>query len=214
MPEPTKAAAEGMTLASEKQGLLDLMGKGESVHWQMGVRYNNIVDHKLAEAAGYKTARDFFAKEIREVSQATLSEYGAVAKSFPEAEAREHGCTKLALLLTYEAAIDAGPLAGTPDDVIIRFPGKDAVVVEKRFRECSVANLMAALQGVKAPAKALPDADQQAVKRMHQVIEEVLGGRGTVMLEARTRGRGTVVDLKGIPLAKLATVLDALKSAL
>lgn len=35
-----------------------------------------------------------------------------------------------------------------------------------------------------------------------------------MMLEARIRGRATVVDHKGIPMAKLATVLDAFKSAL
>lgn len=49
-------------------------------------------------------------------------------------------------------------------------------MVEKRLRGCSVADLLAALQGVKAPGQTLPEADQQALQRMHAVIDEVLGG--------------------------------------
>ena len=82
-----------LTLNGEKQAIVDLLARGEDAHCEMGVHYNNIVDNKLAEQAGYATAQKFFAKEIAEVSQASLGEYGAVAKTCSEDEAEERAAS-------------------------------------------------------------------------------------------------------------------------
>lgn len=60
-------------LAKQKQAILDLFVEGEIAHWKIGLRYNHIVQEKLAEKAGYTHARDFFAAEVKAIAQATLS---------------------------------------------------------------------------------------------------------------------------------------------
>src|SRR5438067_382482 len=85
------ARSTKLTLEGEKQAILDLKDRGEDEHWQIGRHYNNIVDGKLAEKAGFGHAREFFARELKEIPQSTLSLYGAVAHSFSEAQARKYG---------------------------------------------------------------------------------------------------------------------------
>jgi hypothetical protein len=76
--------------------------QGWAPAWKAGVYYNRIVDQKLAEKSGYRHARDFFSARFKDISQATLSQYGAVARAFSEPIASKYGVWRLGALLTYE----------------------------------------------------------------------------------------------------------------
>jgi hypothetical protein len=61
--------------------MLQLMMGGNSHHHRMGQYYNYTVDNRLAEKAGYKDAKDYFSKHLADLSQSSLTMYGAVAKA-------------------------------------------------------------------------------------------------------------------------------------
>lgn len=204
-----------VTLRTEKQAILDLLSKGEENHWQIGVHYNNIVDLRLAEAAGFKSAQEFIAKELLQaISQPQLSSYGRVAKAFTADQAAKYGVTKLDRLLTYEAATNAPPPVGDPGLAPVQVPQKDGTVAARLFRDCSVGDLMAALKQLKAPPQPLPAADAAQLAKMQAALAAALGQENHVVLQAQVRGRATEVNLHAVPMSQLATVLDALRAAL
>ncbi len=51
-------------LKKEQAAIEDLLVKGEDEHWQIGSHYLKIVDGRLAQKSGYKSARDFFSQQL------------------------------------------------------------------------------------------------------------------------------------------------------
>ena len=207
----TAKVARGLTLEGEKQAIETLLTAGEDDHWQIGVHYNNVVDHGLAQKAGYKTAVEFFAKELKEIPQATLSRYGAVAKGFSEAIAKKYGCSKLAQLLAYENAAHLPAESGDPGAVKVGVPQKDGSVAQKAFKDCSFAELTEALKASKG-APALPAKAAAQVKALQKALDQALG-KAHVEVRAHPRGHKVVIQLGAFDLDLAATVGDVLKSA-
>ena len=78
----TTAVTEGMTLEQVRLAMLQLMKEENSHQHRLGQLYNYVVHKELAQKAGYKDAKDYFSKHLADLSQATLSTYGAVAEAF------------------------------------------------------------------------------------------------------------------------------------
>lgn len=214
MPKPTRKAshtgqgkAHGLTLEGEKQAIETLLTAGEDDHWQIGVHYNNVVDQGLAQKAGDATAVEFFAKELKEIPQATLSRYGAVAKGFSESVAKKCGCSKLAQLLAYEKAAHLPPQSGDPGSVTISVPQKDGSSAQKAFKDCSFTGLTEALKASKG-APALPTQVSARVRAMQKAL-----GKGHLDVQAHQRGHRVVIQLGAFDLDLAPTIAGALKSA-
>jgi hypothetical protein len=68
--------------------------------------YNDVVEKKPTEKAGYKDSRAWFSLPFVDLSQSALTMYAAVAYAFSEEAGRRFGVTCLYLLLTYSEAAD------------------------------------------------------------------------------------------------------------
>lgn len=205
-----RSAAPALTLDGERNALLDLLTQGEDNHWQMGVHYNNIVDQNLATGAGYPTAADYFAKQLKQVPQSTLTLYGSVAKAFPEDIAKKYGVTKLGLLLTYQTAAHAPPASGDPGSVMVGVVQKDGSVVQTPFASCSTGDLTGAIKHLRTPP-ALPGTADADIAKVQAALDTALG-QGKVHVTGHLRGHNVVIQLSAFDLALRSTVADALKS--
>lgn len=90
----TTSSGQPMSLADVLVAFLALVTGENSNHHHMGQLYNYVLDNMLAEAAGYKSALDFFTAQVKDLSRATLVSYGAVARSFTEGVATQFGVTR------------------------------------------------------------------------------------------------------------------------
>jgi len=221
IPESTyvnHAIPEGTTLEQLRTELLGLMSQENTNHHRMGEIYNSIVEKKLAEKAGYKDARDYLSKHLADLSQATLTRYGAVAAAFSEPVARRFGVTCLNLLLGYKEAADVEVNREEPGPTPIEVPDEKGHVTTKPFSACSVEELRQALQRKRKPASSKP-LPPEAEARAEQYSEAVAGrfpkGQGTrVTVEVRNQKGKAVLDFKGIPLEQVGQLAEALAGEL
>ncbi|HEX8703211.1 MAG TPA: hypothetical protein VF815_30525 [Myxococcaceae bacterium] len=124
---------QGMNLKQARVVFLGLMAQEHINHHQMGPLYNHVVDNKLPEKAGYEDARAWFREHLVDLSQTTLTVYGAVAKAFSEPVAQRFGVTCLSLLLTYKEAADLEVNHEEPGGTLIEVPQASGQVVNKAF---------------------------------------------------------------------------------
>lgn len=80
-----------MTLEQVTSTINGLVKQGSTAAHQIGTLYNYVVSRRLAELAGYKNAQSYFNETVKALSQATLSTYGAVARSFSEEVCTQYG---------------------------------------------------------------------------------------------------------------------------
>ena len=196
---PTKVT-DSPELEKEAGAIADLLTQGEDEHWQIGAHYNAIVNGRLAQKAGYKSARKFFEERLGQVSQATLTLYGAIAKTFTEEAAKTYGSSRLGRLLTYERLREAKLPAGDPGDIPIDVPQMDGSTKEKRFADCTFAELVAALHRRQSPPEPVPPEDKAILKRLHKGLEDEYGADDGAKLPIVIKARndphiGTVVVL-------------------
>ena len=116
------AIPEGTPLEQLRAELLELMGQETINHHRMGEIYNHIVAKKLAEKAGFTDARAYFSQHLADLSQSSLTMYGAVAAEFSEPVARRFGVTCLSLLLGYKEAADVEVNRDEPGSTVIEVP--------------------------------------------------------------------------------------------
>ncbi|HYH97736.1 hypothetical protein [Hyalangium sp.] len=178
---------------------------------RMGQFYNYVVDRKLAEIAGYKNAQDYFSQNLRDMSQAALKMYGAVAANFSEPVSRRFGVTCLSLLLTYKEVADLEVNHEEPGGTVIEVPGENGAATSTAFSHCSVEDMRKAIQRKRKPSssKPLPTED---LALADQVREAVMGRfpKGVpVRVQLRNHQGKAVLDFKGIPVAQLIEALMA-----
>ncbi|MFL5345052.1 MAG: hypothetical protein ACJ8AT_09665 [Hyalangium sp.] len=113
---------QDMTLDQVRAAMIQLMGEESINHHRMGQLYNYVVDKKLAELAGFKDARDWVRQKLGDISQPTLTTYGAVAGKFSEEIAVRFGVTCLSLLLTYKELAGIKVDHATPGPTLIDVP--------------------------------------------------------------------------------------------
>jgi hypothetical protein len=207
---------EGMTLEQVHATMLQLLAEENTHHHRLGQLYNYVVARRLAESAGYKDARDYFSQHLRDLSQATLNTYGAVANAFSEELGNRFGVTRLALLLTYEEAADLGVNHAEPGGTIIEVPGENWEVTPKPFSACSVEELRRAIQRKRKPSssKPLPPSDLALVDLYQQTVASRFSNGEGVRVQLRNHKGKAVLDFKGVPLAQVAKLAEALMGPL
>jgi len=168
----TTAITAGMTLEQVPPAMRELMKAENTNQYQMGELYNYTVDKQLAEKAGYKDAKDFFAQHLADLSRAALTTYAAVAHDFSAPVARRFGVTCLYLLLTYKEAADIEVNHEDPGGTLIEVPDDKGQVTSKLFGECSVDQMRRALQRLRKPAssKPLPTEAEALAEQYSEVV--------------------------------------------
>ena len=210
----TNTIPEGTTLQQLKDELRGLMAQESTNHHRMGQIYNYIVDKGLAEKAGFKDAREFFSTQLADLSQSTLSTYGAVAEAFSEPVTRLFGVTCLYLLLTYQEAAAIEVNHEEPGDTLIEVPDAKGQVSTLPFGQCTVEQLRGALLRKRKPSSSKPlppEAEALAEQYRTAVMSLFPKGKGTrVKVLVRNEKGKAVLDFKGIPVEQVAQLIAAL----
>ena len=213
--DTTGTISEGPSLQQLKDELLGLMAQESTNHHRMGQIYNLIVEKELAQKAGFKDAREFFSTQLADLSQSTLSTYGAVADAFTEPVARRFGVTCLYMLLTYQEAAGLEVNHEEPGDTLIEVPDDKGQVSTLPFKACTAEQLRRALQRKRKPisSKPLPPEAEALAEQYRQVVASRFPkGKGTlVKVRVRNQKGKAVLDLTGIPLEQAAPLIEALK---
>jgi hypothetical protein len=213
-----RAIQEGSTLEQLGAELLQLMAQGNSNYHRMGQIYNHIVEKRLAEKAGYKDAREYFSKHLADLSQTSLTLYGAVARAFSEQVARRFGVTCLYLLLSYQEATDVVVNPEEPGNTPIEVPDENGQVAVQPFSGCTVEQMRRAVQRKRKPASSKP-LPPEKVELAEQYTEAVAlrfpAGKGAlVKVTVRNQKGRAVLDFKGVPVEQVGLLAEALTGEL
>jgi hypothetical protein len=211
--ETKSALPEGMTLAQVRAAMLQLMAEENTNHYRMGQLYNYVVDNKLAENAGHKNAPEYFSKELADLPASSLRMYGAVAGSFSEPVCVRFGVTCLSLLLGYKEAAGVQVNHEEPGGTLIEVPGENGAVKAKPFSQCTVNDMRKALQARRKPtsSKPLPDADLALANQVREAVTGRFPKEARVRVQLRNDKGTPVLDFKGVPLADVAKLAEALE---
>jgi hypothetical protein len=172
-PQPTSATPpipEDTTLEQITTEMLGLMAKESLNHHRMGQLYNFTVEKKLAQKAGYKDAKDFFSQRLVDLSQATLTTYGAVAEHFSATVARRFGVTCLSLLLTYAELAGLKLDYEEPGSTSIEVPDEKGHMQALPFSNCSLDQMRRALQRKRKPTSSQPVPAENEVAALCQQL--------------------------------------------
>jgi hypothetical protein len=203
-----------MTLEEVRVSMLRLMAEESGNHHRMGALYNYVVERKLAEAAGYKNAQEYFGQNLRDLSQSALSMYGAVARTFSEAVSSHFGVTCLYLLLIYKEAADLEVNPEAPGGTLIEVPGAKGEVMSKLFSQCTVEEMRKAIQRKRKPSssKPVPAEDLALADRYLGAVTNGLPKGDSLQVQVRNHKGKTVLDFRGIPLTQVKQLVDALSA--
>ena len=209
--EPTESRSpiiESPELIEAAKLLEASLQEGEKTAWRAGFYYNRIVDQKLAEKSGYRHARDFFAARFKDVSQSTLSHYGAVARAFSEATTVKYGVWRLCALLTYEKLSGLQLPLGDPGNAMVQVPGERE---PRTFADCNRADLLKAIAALKKHSGEQPVPPEEAwlLGKLH----EALGEDHPIALTSRQGKEGTVIVFT-LALKEINSLLDILERVL
>jgi hypothetical protein len=209
--DASQQITESPELREAAKALEESLKQGEKAAWKTGACYNRIVDKKLAEKSGYHRTRDFFTTRFKDVSQSTLSHYGAVAKAFSEADASRYGVSLLSALLTYEKLAGLNSKDPDPGSVQIQVPGEKKL---RPFSEVHRADLLKAIQALKGHSgdeSAIAPEEKKLLERLHQA----LGEHSPIALSSRQGREGTlVVFTLALKEQELGSLLDVLSKVL
>ena len=205
---------DDMTLEQARVQMVSLLSAENVNHHRLGVLYSYVVDKKLAELAGHKDAWEWAQKNLGDVSRATLTMYGAVARKFSEEVAGRFTLTSLYLLLTYKELAAVKVDHDAPGDTPIDVPDAKGVVTSKAFSECSVEEMRRALQAKRKPAssKPLPPEAAKRAEQISKVVMSCFAKDDPVRVQLRNHQGAPVVDVKGIPLEKWDQMVATLKA--
>jgi hypothetical protein len=212
--QPRTKATLSPELEKERSAILDLLAREEDEHWQIGVHYNRIVDGRLAQDAGFKSAQEFVSQRLGGISQATLTEYGAIAKAFPEAVAKKYGSTLLARLLSYERLTGVTLPTGDPGEVAIKVPNEEGSTSNKRFADCVLEDLRAALHQLHPPPKPIPPDDRRIVEALQKTLERMMGSAEIPIAMHARRGLADTFVVFNLPMRYLEDLRDVLRTVL
>lgn len=199
-------------LDAELQAIKDILAQVQIDSYALGVHYNVIVDNKLAEKAGYKNSIKYFDHVLEglPVKRSELFRYGSVARNFSQDVAKQHGMSKLALLLSY-ATLTLAKVEPDPVNMAVQVPDETGQLHLKVFGGCTARELQAAINHVKHPGDSqLPEQDQQHFDEFAGALKQELGEHSHVTLKAHAQNGVPFVTLEHVPLALLGKVAAAL----
>lgn len=203
-----------MTLDQIRDTINGLARQGSTSAHQIGTLYNQVVDRRLAEIAGFKSSQEFFSKNVKTLSQSTLSNYGTVARNFTEAICTQYGMANLRELLRYVEASGAF-LPMDPGPMSIEVPQDDEKVVVKTFAECSVDEVERATRAKRAtPMVKVPVKDQARLLFLADSVLNQFKGVAEVRFSSRSKGGKTLVNLQDVPMTELGRLTQALQAGM
>jgi hypothetical protein len=203
-----------MTLEQATATMIGLVKQGSTAAHQIGMLYNHVVQRKLAELAGYRSAQEYFSKHVKALSQSTLGNYGMVARSFTEEVCTQYGVYHLRALLRYLEA--SGVVTGAdPATVSIDVPLEDDRVVKKPFAECSVDEVERATRAKKTPPRVrVPVPDQARLLFFEDSLFRNFDGVAQVRLTSHTEEGLTFVNLQNVPMSEVTRLIKALQEGM
>jgi len=203
-----------MTLDQIRDTMIALAKQGSTSAHQIGTLWNYVVDRKLAEIAGYKSAQEYFSKYVKAFSQSTLTVYGTVARNFTEAICTQYGMGNLRELLRY-AEVTNATLSEDPGSMSIDVPQEDGKTVTKPFSECSVDELERATRAKRAPAPArVPVADQARLLFFADSLDRNFEGVADVRFSSRSKSGKTLISLQDVPMTEVERLIRALQDGM
>jgi hypothetical protein len=208
----TDPIPDDATLDQVHRTFVILMGQENLNHHRMGQLYNHVVEKRLAEKAGYKDAKAFFTQRLADLSQGSLTRYGAVAEAFSAPVSRRFGVTCLYLLLTYAEATGLEVNPEEPGNHPIEVPDDKGQVSTLPFGSCSVEQMRRALHRKRRPTSTRP-VPAEAEVRADQYREAVKSrfAQGTrIKVQVRNEKGKAVLDFRGIPLEQVDQLVAAL----
>ncbi|HYO64446.1 MAG TPA: hypothetical protein VEU33_00065 [Archangium sp.] len=210
-----QAVGTDMTLEQIRDTINGLIQQGNTAAHQIGTLYNHVVDRKLAELAGHKNAQDYFSKNVKALSQSTLTVYGTVARNFPEAICTHFGVYPLRALLRYVEATGLVLDRGNPGTMLIDVPRDDGTVVSKSFAECGVDEVERATKAKKAPLPVrVPVPDRARLLFFEDSLFRNFNGVAPVRLSSRTQDGKTLLSVQDVPVTEVARLLKALQEGM
>ena len=208
------AVGVDMTIEQIRDTVIALARQGSTAGHQIGTLWNHVVDRRLAEIAGYRSALEYFSKNVKVLSQSTLTVYGTVARNFTEAVCTQYGMGNLRELLRY-ADVAGTPLPEDPGALPIDVPQEDGKVVAKPFSDCSVEELERATRAKRAPAPVrVPVADQARLLFLEDSLQRRFEGVGEVRFSSRSKGGKTLISLQDVPMLELERLTQALQDGM
>ncbi|MFL5353418.1 hypothetical protein [Archangium sp.] len=207
--------SELTTLEQVRDRMIAYLREGNAGHYNIGRLYNHAVTTLLAGKNGAKSAQEYFSQHLQELSQATLTRYGAVAREFSEEACRQYGVVKLTTLLTYANAaklqLQPAELGSTPIDV----PEKEGAVARKPFAECSLEDLRKAVKYKKEPSAAsVPDSDNVHLEFLRKCVAKHFAKGAQVQLKTSVQKGKTLLTIQGVPLNDLERLVEMLMDGL
>jgi hypothetical protein len=200
---------EGTTLEQIRGEMLRLMAEENVNHYRLGQLYSYVVDNELAEKANYKDAPAYFRQHMTDLSTATLITYRAVVKSFSEQVAVRFGVTCLYLLTIYREAANVKVNPEEPGPTLIEVPDNKGAVTKKPFSACSVDDMRRAIRLKRKPAssKPVPAEDVALADKYRTALKGQFTQGSDVQLKVRNAKGNSVLDIKNIPIAEVATLI-------
>lgn len=171
---------------------------------------DEILEHKLYLAGGFKTVRAFLEKELPGEDERSVRTYVRVARYFDPADEEKYGVSRLDLLLGYLEAAGGAPLAPAKINLAatrVKVPAKKGVQ-SILFAEASIDQLRAAVRAARTKGKKEVAKEPPAVKALRSHFAKS-GLRGVGV-----RLRNEHYDFSSVPrdgLAKLAKALSTAK---
>ncbi len=203
-----------ITLAEVRERVLRLVERGNADAYQLGWLYNYVVDRELAQQGGFKDAADFFNKEVKVVSQTTLSIHGAVARAFAATACVKYGMHSLYALLSYEKVANIQADGNEPGPTPIQVPREDGSLEQKPFAQCTVEELKRAVKHLRAPPKPLPESVTARVELYRGALDRHFSADNHIRVSARVERGQVLLSLKDIPEAQVPKLIEALMDSL
>jgi hypothetical protein len=192
-----------------------LARQGNTGAHELGILYNLVVDDGMAQKAGFKDAKDFFAKRIKGLSQSALSTYGAVAREFSAEACEKYGAYSLYGLLAYEKVAGIQADASDPGPTAIVVPSEDGTVGQKPFSECTIEDLKLAVKAKRAPVP--PPSSSGEDERIGFYRDTVTGyfpNDSRIRVNARVHRGKLLLSLEDVSETELSTLIQALQATL
>lgn len=203
---------DDMTLEQVYVAILKLMADVSVNHHRMGLLYNHVVKKKLAQKVGFKDAQTWFRLHLAELSQSSLSLYGAVAGAFSEQSTQRFGISRLGLLLTYEEVADKEGNHAEPGNTPIEVPDDTGKVTEKPFSACTAEELRKAIKRKRKPSssKPLPPGAEELAEQCEEELTDRFPAGTRVTVAPRNQKGKAVMDFKGVPMEQVSMMMAAL----
>ncbi|WP_257453097.1 hypothetical protein [Archangium lipolyticum] len=200
-----------LTLEQVADSIRTYLRQGNAGHYNIGLLYNHTVDNQLAEKNGYESAQAYFSQHFEELSQATLTRYGTVAREFTEEACGMYGVMKLITLRTYLQVAELQFAAGEPGATPIDVPEEGGIVKQKPFAECSLEELRQAVKHKRNPTRAtMPTTDADRVEFMRQCFSRHFAKGTRVQLKTNFQRGKTLLTIQGVPLDDVERLMEAL----